>query len=124
MLLGVLARRVALGLRYVEQPARQPPDSGHAEGGQRPEAAATAADSSSEKQADAKLASSGAASTMGRLLPLLRPRHRSGHWERPDAVLQQDLRRAYQGKWAEMPCGWLCLRRLEWGGVGLGLGLG
>jgi hypothetical protein len=111
VLLGVSARRELLGLRYVEHPAAQ-----RGSGAQRGAEAAppTAADEPPEapdatldvegtaaggsQQQKSRLAASG--NSLARSLVLLRvtPPHAAGHWERPDVVLQQELRRAYQGE--------------------------
>ena len=103
VLLGVSAKRQLLGLRYVETysngatntaavgacPSMHPPyDSkwdGHLHSGD-------VAELGTSKHSLASWASSARS-----LLLRVAPPHRAGYWERPDVVLQQELRRAYQG---------------------------
>jgi hypothetical protein len=111
VLLGVSARRELLGLRYVQHSER-----GNAEEEQQlpgstgqldaaldypdydqlgKHTAAIAVKSTAKQPSPAAGGPSGRGSMHGLLLRVA-PRHAAGYWERPDVVLQQELRRTYQ----------------------------
>jgi hypothetical protein len=105
VLLGVSARRELLGLRYVERPGssstaarstaqqESPRKSGHGPGSH---AGQDAAISSDEQPLTAHMP--GSEDFRGQQVLLrVAPPHAVGHWERPDVLAQQELRRAYQG---------------------------
>jgi hypothetical protein len=103
VLLGVSARRELLGLRYVPHPraARRdpqdptdcPPLSSIQEDGTRPALVAVESTATRGSTADAQQS---ARSSVRSLLLRVSPPHSAGYWERPDVVLQQELRRSYQ----------------------------
>ncbi len=104
VLLGVAARKELIGLRYVQHAAGvvsgqssslvEPP---LAQQDQQP-GKGTADNGARQVDSDAGATKVSSRSSMQALLLRVAPPHASGHWERPDAVLQQDLRRSYQGK--------------------------
>jgi hypothetical protein len=111
VLLGVSARRELLGLRYVqhsqrgnaEEEQQLPGSTGqldvaldYPDYDQPGKLTAIAVESTAKQPSPAADGPSGRGSMHGLLLRVA-PRHAAGYWERPDVVMQQELRRTYQG---------------------------
>ncbi len=101
VLLGVSARRELLGLRYIETSKRGSPQTDQAASGSatldsiQEHGMPPAAEGAAKRDGDAG-AQQSERSSVRSLLLRVSPPHAAGYWERPDVVLQQELRRSYQ----------------------------
>ncbi len=105
VLLGVSATRELLGLRYIEHGHESEPPCKSETGDQPLQASAgppgdnggsLKAPGSSGRGSLAAMLGFPASESIRRLVVQLVPRHRTGLWERPDALLMQEYRRTYQ----------------------------
>ena len=107
VLLGVSARKDLLGLRYVEHSGRKADRKGQVEAAFGDyNVALPGKHTAIAVESTVRVDSAAADGPTGRdsvrsLLLRVAPPHAAGYWERPDVVLQQELRRTYQSRCQE-----------------------
>jgi hypothetical protein len=115
VLAGVSARQELLGLRYVEH--AKPSSAAQGPAIESKPSSATTISVQRSIVLDDSAAALGSDGTNSLLLRVTPP-HSAGHWQRPDVVLQQELRRTYQSEWLHQArCGyirpWACMHQID-----------